>query len=121
MAATPRQIATSLMQRPARPWRERQPEPVRRPVGDPAPDLVGLLRRQQALATPWRQPEREDATRTAGSRISDRRKSVSVEAEVPPLPPDLYVERPNVCRLGRDRRHGGPGRARDPRVAGRRC
>jgi hypothetical protein len=37
------------------------------------------------------------------------------------LPLDLDVERPNVRRLGRDQRHGGPGRARDPRVAGRRC
>src|SRR3954452_20029808 len=121
MSATARQIATSLMWRPAGPWRERQPEPVRRPVGDPTRDLVGLLRRQQALATPWRQPEQEDATRTGGSWFSDRQKSVSVEAEALPLPLDLDVERPNVCRLGRDQRHGGPGRARDPRVAGRRC
>src|SRR4051794_38129196 len=38
------------------PERERQLQPVGRPLGDPALDLLGLLRRQQALAAPRRHP-----------------------------------------------------------------
>src|SRR4051794_36658147 len=45
-----------LADRARGPERGRQPRPVGRPLGDPAPDLPGLLRRPQALAAPRRHP-----------------------------------------------------------------
>src|SRR5689334_20731258 len=51
-----------LAHRPAGPQRERQLELVRGLLDDPSPDLVGLLRRQPALAAPRRHtPAVEDA------------------------------------------------------------